>query len=45
VKIELKEQEKQIKFFGTLVLFSIICVWIFWNVFPHTIKNLKNAGY
>jgi len=38
-------QEKQIKFFGTLVFLTIIWIWIFVSVFPHTFINLKNAGY
>jgi hypothetical protein len=33
----------QIRFFGSLVIFSIICVYIFMSVFPHSFTNLKNA--
>jgi len=39
------EEEKQTKFFGTLIFLTIICVYIFLNVFPHAFNNLKNAGY
>ena len=38
-------QEKQIKFFGTLIFLTIIWVYIFMSIFPHTFKNLKNASY
>ena len=38
-------QERQIKFFGTLIFISIILVYIFLNVFPHSFNNLKNASY
>jgi len=40
-----ESNEIQIKFFGTLVFFTIILVYIFMNVFPHTFNNLKKAGF
>ena len=39
------DKEKQIKFFGTLIFMTIIWVYLFMNVFPHSFNNLKNAGF
>ena len=36
---------KQIKFFGTLVFLTIIFIYIFFSVFPHTFNNLKKASF
>ncbi len=40
-----EKEIKQIKFFWTFIFFTIICVYIFMSVFPHTFNNLKNASY
>ncbi len=44
-KKEDEKKIKQIRFFGTLIFFTIICIYLFMSVFPHTFNNLKNAGY
>jgi hypothetical protein len=40
-----KQEIKQIRFFGTLIFITIILIYIFVSVFPHTFNNLKNASY
>lgn len=44
-KQEETEKEKQVKMFGSIIIFVIIAIWIFNSVFPHTFNNIKNAGY
>ncbi|MDQ7010107.1 MAG: hypothetical protein Q9M94_07510 [Candidatus Gracilibacteria bacterium] len=39
------KEEKQIRFFGTLVFFTIISIYILMSIFPHSFSNLKKAGY
>ncbi len=34
-----------IKFFSSIIIFSIISVWFFLSVFPHAFTNLKTAWY
>ncbi len=34
-----------VKFFSSLIVFSIFSVWFFMSVFPHSFNNLKNANY
>ncbi len=40
-----KKNEIELKFFGSVVFFSIICIYLFLSVFPHSFNNLKSAWY
>ena len=40
-----KKNEIELKFFGSAVFFSIICIYLFLSVFPHSFNNLKSAWY
>ncbi|PID86386.1 hypothetical protein CSB08_00165 [Candidatus Gracilibacteria bacterium] len=39
------EKEINVKIFGSLAVFSIICFHFFFSTFPHGFNNLKNAWY
>ena len=38
-------KKRELRFFGTLVFFSIIAMYLFMSVFPHSFNNLKSAWY
>jgi hypothetical protein len=44
-ELEDKKDIVIVRFFSSLIVFSIISIWFFMSVFPHSFNNLKNAGY
>ena len=44
-KFDDSNKKKTIKFFWTIIAFTVFLIWFLFSVFPHSFNNLKNAGY